>query len=159
MTSIKILQGIEIFNGLAYYELESISRLATEEKYTVQQMIFEEGTPTRKLYVVAEGTVEIKKWINNKSKQMVVDTVTPGKIFGWSALTKPPILTASAWVTKPTRLIAFSGDKLRDLFEKNTRIGYVVMSNLACVISQRLRHISEHLLKYSVRQKKSTDQE
>ncbi len=154
MVSIKILKDIEIFKGLTPDELQSIRQLTAEEIYENRQKVFEEGDSALKLYMLVEGEVEIKKWVDNKSRQVVVDTVTPGKIFGWSALTEPRTLTASAWTTKPTRFIIFSNGKLRKLFEKNTRIGYVVMFNLAHVISQRLRQTSEHLLKQSVKTKK-----
>lgn len=157
MVSVKQLKDIELFKGLTPDELQSIRQLTAEENYGSRQKVFEEGDPALKLYMLVEGEVEIKKWVDNKSKQVVVDTVTPGKIFGWSSLTEPRTLTASAWSTKPTRFIIFSNGKLRKLFEKNTRIGYVVMLNLAQVISQRLRHTSEHLLKQSLKTKEPVE--
>lgn len=153
MIPIDLVKNIELFKGLTADELELVRRLANEESYEINQKLFAEGERALNLYIIIDGEVAIKKQIEGKSGFLPVDTVVPGKIFSWSALTEPRTLTASAWTTKPTRLIAFSGDKLLTLFKENTRIGYVVMFNLAHVISQRLRHISDYLLKHSLKLK------
>jgi len=56
--------------------------------------------------------------------RLAIDTVGPGEIFGWSAVTEPFTFTAAAWTIEETELLVFKGDVLRDLFKKNNHIGY-----------------------------------
>ncbi len=78
-------------------------------------------------------------------KALAIDTVGPGEIFGWSAVTEPFTFTAAAWTIEETELLVFKGDVLRDLFKKNNHIGYKVIMKVGAVISSRFRHLSQRL--------------
>lgn len=144
MISAYLLRNLELFNGLSDHEIALIAQVSRNEQFSSGQMLFKEGEPAVKIYALIEGEVEILK--HDAGNVIIVDRVVPGKIFGWSALTEPAVLTASARTVKPTKLIVTDNNKLKCLFEKNPRMGYVVMSNLTRVISQRLSHFSKKLL-------------
>ena len=143
MVAIETLKEISIFAGLAEYELEHIAKISHEEVLEEDKRIFAEGALADKLYIVVEGEVAIKI---TACGIITVDTVCDGEVFGWSALTEPYSLTAAAYTTKKTRLIAIAGDVLRDLFGKNNHIGYVVIKELASVISNRLKQSRNSLV-------------
>jgi len=143
MVSIEALNEISIFKGLKDYELEQVAKISHEEVLEGDTRIFAENALADKLYIVLEGEVEIRI---TGCGEIVVDTVKNNEIFGWSALTEPYSLTAAAFTTKKTRLIAISGDVMRDLFEKNNHIGYLVVKELASVISNRLKQSRKNLI-------------
>lgn len=146
MVTIDVLKGVTILRELADHELENIAKIAHERTYESGARIFAEGALAQRMFILLEGEVELRIWNNHETGPFTVDTITNGEIFGWSALTEPYSLTAAAWVTKEAKVIAISGDSLRDLFEKNNHIGYLVMRRIASVISWRLKNLRAKLL-------------
>lgn len=127
------LKKFSIFDGLDDRDLQLIAEHAKEETYRKGSRIFEEKALATDLYMVIEGRIAIK--MGNRE----VDYVEPGGIFGWSTVTEPYTFTAAAWVAEETRALVIRGEVLRDIFEKNSHIGYLVMREIASVISRRLK--------------------
>lgn len=146
MVSVATIKGINIFRELADYELENVAKTAYEETYESGQRIFAEGAWAQRMYVLVEGEIDIRIRPNRDAEQLTVDTVKEGEIFGWSSLTEPYSLTAAALAVKKSKVIVFRGDGLRDLFEKNNHIGFLVMKGIASVISSRLRKTRTRIL-------------
>ena len=65
-----------------------------------------------------------------------------GGTFGWSALVEPNLATLSAHTTKPCKLVAIDGQKLRQLLEDDLSMGYQVMTKLAALVARKLRALS-----------------
>lgn len=132
------LKSFKIFRDLNERETELIAGIAREETYELGERIFAEKALATTLYLTLEGKVEIKI-SGDRSKQVVIDRVGPGEIFGWSAVIEPYTFTAAAWTSEKTKLIALRGERLKELFVKNNHIGYRVIKEIAVVISRRLK--------------------
>ena len=151
MSIIGVLKRCELFLGLDNNDLQRIADLPScqEKAYKSQEVIFEAGEDAKHLYVLEEGQVNLVVKIPTDSshlpEQTVVRTITQGGIFGWSALVPPHFLTMSAISKEPSKIISISGNELRTLFDKDTRLGYEVMHSLIQIIGARLRNI-EHFL-------------
>ncbi len=140
------LKKFEIFDGLNECELDVIREIAKKEVYEAEKRIFEENSLAANLYLVLKGEVVIQMRGGKNRERIPIDTIAPGEIFGWSAVTEPYTFTAAAYTLRPTELIVIKGDVLRDLFRKNNHIGYLVMTKIAAVISSRLRRLNEKLV-------------
>jgi len=141
------LRKLHLFKDLIDREVEVIAEYANEERYPAGRRIFEEKALATNLYLVIEGKVSIRMGEHLLAKQLEVDTVGPGEIFGWSAITEPYTFTAAAWTLEETTVIVISGDVLRHIFESNCYIGYPVMRGIASIISGRLRSVREEVVK------------
>ena len=146
MVSIQDLKGFELFNGLEDAELGEIAKLCREHVYEPESICFTEGSKAEDVYLLREGEVEIVFRSPRRCSKAAVTIIGPGRVFGWSALVEPGILTASARCTKRARVISIRGADLIDIFEKNSHIGYVVMKNLSAVIGSRLTRTRKRLL-------------
>ena len=142
----EVLKKFDVFKGLADYELENVAELANIADYDAGKRIFDEKSQANYFYFVLEGKVEIKMRAEKGKDLLPIDTVGPGEIFGWSAVTEPFTLTAAAWTLEKTKLFVFKGEVLRDLFKKNNHIGYTVMMAVSSVISSRLRKLNQKLV-------------
>ncbi len=140
------IKNFEIFKDLNDDELHEIISISEKQSFESQQKIFGEGNWARKIYLLLEGEVKIQSKSNVQSEVLTIDTVSRGDIFGWSALTEPYSLTATALSIRKSVVSAWRGDALRDLFEKNTRIGYVFMGEIARVVSSRYKHTRTKLI-------------
>jgi CRP/FNR family cyclic AMP-dependent transcriptional regulator len=143
MVSIEELKRFEIFSGLTDAEVKSIGEIAKKKKYKKGTRIFEVMSQAANLYLIMNGQIEIRMRVDKGLKQLPVDTVGPGDIFGWSAVTEPYTLTAAAWALEDSELLVLNGEVLRDLFKKNNHIGYIIMMEIAAVISSRLRNLNQ----------------
>jgi CRP-like cAMP-binding protein len=137
------LRQFKIFQGLTDSELQNIAEIAKKEEFPAEKRIFEEKSIASNLYLLLHGKVIIKKKSDMGHGQIIIDTIGPGEIFGWSSITEPHNFTAAAHTVEESELLTISSDVLRDLFKKNNHIGYRVMNEIASVISSRFRHLSQ----------------
>ncbi len=138
MVPLEALRKSDIFESLTDDELAAVGKLAREEIYEAGTCIFCENEIARNLYVVHEGRVAILINIG-RGRQTVIDTVTRGGSFGWSAMVPPFVLTGTAKAIDKSRIILIPGDELRVLCRANCRTCYTIMEKLATIISARLR--------------------
>ena len=131
--------------GLDDNELQKIAALPScrQEVYKVGETISSQGQVAQNLYVLDQGKVNLVVNLpvtpSRSARQVVVDTVTRGGIFDWSALVPPHILTRSVVCAEPTRVLSINGAELLHLMESAPHIGYQVMKGLVHIIGWRLR--------------------
>lgn len=138
MVSLDTLRLANIFEGLADDQLARVAKIAHEETIEPGKIIFKENDEAQDLYVVLEGRVAILIDIGG-GKQTMVDTVTKGEPFAWSALVPPYMLTASAKTVERTRVLVMPGKEMHEFCLEDCRMCYTIMENLARTISTRLK--------------------
>jgi len=146
MIPLETLKKCEIFSGLKDYELEVIGEIAKAAEYKAGSRIFEENSIATNLFFICKGKVEIRMRSSQGKGMLPIDELESGEMFGWSAVTTPHSFTAAAHTLEDSELIVFKGEVLRDLFKKNNHIGYLVMMQVASVISSRLRNLNQQMV-------------
>jgi CRP/FNR family cyclic AMP-dependent transcriptional regulator len=147
MVSVETLNKFDVFRGLNNEELRKIAMVCREHTFEQGQIVFSEGSKAEDLYILQKGKVAIEMELHPSGRRVkaTVTTLGPGRLFGWSALVEPHILTASASCEEKAEAIAIKGADFLDLFEKDNHIGYVVMKNLAAIVSSRLTRTRQRL--------------
>ncbi|OGO04350.1 MAG: hypothetical protein A2Y60_03185 [Chloroflexi bacterium RBG_13_54_9] len=143
MAVLAALKRCDVLLGLTDGDLAKIANLPSsrEEAYQVGETIFEEGDVAENLYLLDEGKVNLTMEVGPYPlPAAVVETVTKGGVFGWSALVVPHILTHSAICVERCRVITIKGKELTNLMDDEPGIGYEIMNGLVRVISSRLRN-------------------
>ena len=137
----EILKKISLFRGLNEDELEEIAKFCSVRAYEVGELCQSEGQMADQVHFIHKGKLGVEFHIPNIAygcKDIVLDTLGSGDIFGWSALLK-----GTPWSTlraiEPTEAIYINATDLLNLCNSNNRIGYMVMKNLATIITSRLR--------------------
>ena len=133
------LKEFRVFQNLNDREVSLIAEYADEEVIPGGQRIFQEGSLATRLFLLEKGRVAIRMAADKVREPLEVEVLHPGEIFGWSAVTEPYTFTAEAWTLEECKVIVLSSDVLRDIFKKNSHIGYLVMREVASVISERLK--------------------
>ena len=147
------LKRAEVFLELSDNELEKIAALPScrEETYQEGDVIFSAGDFARTMFVLKDGQVELvadlRRPEQESSSAVVVDRITTGDFFGWSALVGPHSRVFSAVSKRYSEVIHIDGDELLSLFEEDNRIGYRFFHSLSTVIGTRLRYMEQTLLK------------
>lgn len=153
MGIVETLKRAEVFLGLDDSDLNKIAALPScrEETYQPGEVILRSGDEAKYLYVLKEGQIDLVMKIPPESKlaatQVVVDTITTGGFFGWSAVVEPHFYVMSGICKRPSRVVVISGAELMSLFDSDYFIGYKVFQSLSRIIGTRLRDTEQILLK------------
>lgn len=147
MLTNEILANFDLFGGLPDKVLTSIADLSREASFATRTVIFAEGRPADRIYLLLEGTVGLSVSPTSLPEPMTITLLkSPGQAFGWSAVVGSGYYTAAAQALTDVCAIAIDGRALLDYLEQNPCEGFVMMKRLAQVVSQRLGTIRTLLL-------------
>ena len=128
------LRKVDILEGLAEEELQSIAQYFEEENVNTGVTLCEEGAKAERLYVLEQGTVSV-----SFKAGVQYDIDVPGRIVGWSFLVPPFLYTASAVVKTPSKILVIKSPDFYYVIHKEPKMGMKVINNLAQVIASRLK--------------------
>jgi CRP-like cAMP-binding protein len=146
---ITYLKQSDIFFQLTQTQLELIANLCREVEYSADQVIFEENSSSKELYVIVHGEVDIlvsTAIINGKTParlpdKVVIATLRRGQSFGEVALVDEGLRSATARAAvKDTHLLVIPRDKLILLCDTYPQLGYRLLYNLAADLAMKLRN-------------------
>lgn len=133
------------FKGLNAKQLQLLAASALEMQFENGQIIFKEGSPANRFYLILRGKVVLES--ENADHNMIpIQTLGPGDDLGWAWLFPPYSLHLTARALEPTRTIFFYGTRLRDQCEEDHELGYQLMQRVAQVATQYLRITQQRLL-------------
>ncbi len=135
----QVLRGVMLFAGLSDAELEAVAEICKERHLYRGEVLAEQGAPGDEFYVVTDGFLEISIAGDTTSSQVLVN-LGKGQIIGEMALIdqgprSATVRAISVAVVQVIRRVDFEA-----VCEKNTRIGYIVMKDIAADLSFKLRH-------------------
>jgi CRP/FNR family transcriptional regulator, cyclic AMP receptor protein len=140
MLKIEKIQNYSLFTGLTINELEKIAPLCQRRTYESNSVILTPDTFSAELFILEGGNdaIQIEVPLSKFGNNIVIHTLTKGETFGWASLGFQHIKTARVRCLERVEVVAINAKGLMDLFERDNHIGYIVMRNLADIISNRL---------------------
>jgi len=152
---VNFLKQSDIFYQFTPTQLELVGNLCQEVVFNSGDLVFQENSGSKELYVIMQGEVDIL--INRDTtgelggKETAVARLRRGQSFGEVALVDEGLRSASARaVQKDTRLLVIQRDKIVMLCETYPQLGYRLMYNLAADLAMKIRNtdlrIREQLL-------------
>ena len=139
----KILE-FKIFEGVSLEELDAILDISEEKLYQAGDVILEEssfGTDSD-FYVILQGNVKVELQASRMnsddklSKRLAV--LKSSEVFGEIGLLKNRRRTAKVSAYSDLNVLKINQKKLFQLFIYNPRLGYIIMKNLAGILSDRI---------------------
>lgn len=165
MISPELIRRFPFFAGLDHEQIAALANVAQEQNVDTGKYFFREGEELCCFYLLLEGAVGIVVELPDqkvehtvaeqitgefKTRDVVVTTVGPGEVFGWSGLVSPHEATAGAKALVPSRVVTFDCRELRKIFQDDCRFGYLMMEKIARLIRSRLRDLrTESLALYA----------
>ena len=141
----ELIAHAPVFAGLGSEDLTLIAGCAQNVGFDDGQLLFREGEPADTFYVVRRGRVSLELHTPERGG-LVIDTIEPGEVVGWSWLFEPYVWHFDARAAGPLRAIAFDGACLRGKCEDDKELGYELMKRFAQVMIDRLQHARVRLL-------------
>ncbi|GAB4579677.1 MAG: cyclic nucleotide-binding domain-containing protein [Anaerolineales bacterium] len=135
----QVLRGVMLFAGLSEAELEEVAAICQERKLARGEILAEQGAPGDEFFVVTDGFLEISVAGGESAAQVLVN-LGRGQIIGEMALIDQGPRSATVRAVSEAKVQVIRRLDFEALCEKNTRIGYVVMKDMAADLSFKLRH-------------------
>jgi CRP-like cAMP-binding protein len=136
-----------LFAGLTSEQIERISALGREVTYRRGDVIVREGEPSDDVYVVCRGMVEVLVTkgaipdVPGPPPMKSIVELGPGQSFGEMTLVDRGVRSATIrCVEDGTVLYTIPRRELLALCDSDSRVGYLLMRNVASDLSFKLRH-------------------
>lgn len=136
---IDFLKTIRLFEGIKKRDVIHILENLQERTYLKGETIFAQGDIGRALFIVMSGKIALSRMDRESGKSEVIAEVRPGEFFGEMALLEEMPRTATAYALEETRVFMLFKIKLESLLFSRPRIGVVIATQLAEIMSARLR--------------------
>lgn len=144
MAEYELLRKMDLFWGMNDSELKLFWDIASSTQFAAGQVIFEEGDPCDRLYIITSGAVEISTLISDDARQ-VLGELRRGSECGEMALIDDAPRSATARALEATTLLSVGRDAFLDLIEHNATFAAKALINLSRTLSKRLRATNDVL--------------
>ena len=138
------------FEGMKPEHLEVIAGCATEATFQLGQILFREGEPANKFYLIQNGRVALEAH-EPAHGTVSVQELGAGDVLGWSWLFPPFVWHFQARALERTETIVLDGAHLLVAAERNGNLGYELMKRVAQVLIHRLQATRKQLLMQHMR--------
>jgi CRP-like cAMP-binding protein len=143
---IPLLKKQKIFEQLSEEELGLIANIARLEHFYKGEMIFEDTSPGKDLYIILSGEAQIYLEAITPNETLILETIAPGEILGEFAVVDSGPRSATAVCSMETTALVINGKDMMALFEIHHRMGFLVIRNMARIICGRIRKTNLRLV-------------
>lgn len=137
----EFLRTLVLFQDLRDRELGLLAHALHSRTYHAGETLFLEGDIGRALFILESGKIDLLR-DGPDGERRTIFTVTPGEFFGEMALLEQLPRTASAVALEKAHVYLLYRSKLDQLLHRYPRIGVAIMTQLAQLLSARLRRAS-----------------
>ncbi|MCB2194966.1 MAG: aspartate ammonia-lyase [Bacteroidetes bacterium] len=135
------IKEIELFKGLSEKEFEVLAQNIVEKKYKKGELLFEENGPRKDIFIIYKGEVELFKSVHFGAETRL-SYFSKGDFLGEGSWANDSPHSTSA--RAKTETIVFSIN--RKFFDENGPAAVKIFSNIARVISRRMRHANNRMI-------------
>ena len=139
------LRASPIFVGLPARDVEALAADAREAPCRAREYVFHEGDAAAWLCLVKTGRVRIVRH-SRTGKDVVLELLGPGEVFGGVAVIERRPYPASAQATEPSVVVRIPADVVVDLAARHPS----VVREMALLIGRRLRAAHDSVKSLSV---------
>ncbi|MBW2222492.1 MAG: cyclic nucleotide-binding domain-containing protein [Deltaproteobacteria bacterium] len=138
MAAIEDLKNNEFFKGIPDSDIKEILPFCKKKSFDTGINICTHGVRGKEFFLLLDGRVELKI-PTDKEYGLAVVFAKVGDAFGFSGLLEPHTYTSMARCVKRANVIAIEMDPFLDfIYNKNIKLGFSIMKNLALIIMNRL---------------------
>jgi CRP/FNR family transcriptional regulator, cyclic AMP receptor protein len=134
----KILSTVEGFAKLSNEELEVIATIANPVKYELGVHVVNEGDQSDELFIIFKGQVSID-FQSYSGQKVNICRIGEQQLFGELSYLDNQPRSASATTTEEAKILVLKRIDLDLCFSEFPTIGYKVMSELAQLVTRKLR--------------------
>jgi len=137
--------GFALFRGLPEGERATLAAAASRREPADGEILYTEGAPATDVFLIERGQVTLR--VLRDGRPVIVGTLGPGEVLGWSSLRDDPVSLATARATGPVRLVAIPAEALLALLTGGTPAGRTTTQRLLGVAAVHLAAAREQMIR------------
>jgi CRP-like cAMP-binding protein len=141
MASIDRIQEIPLFRNLTVEELQIFADRMKEQEFEEGTVIFNEKAPTKSLFFILNGRVNIYKMLFGSASFLTI--LDKNDLFGEVSFIDEKARSASASTVGPSKLLELSHDVFDKISDENPRLGVKFLFELMKELSRKFRAVNE----------------
>lgn len=127
----KLLKQTPLFNSLSQRDIRFLTQIARQLELPADTILFKEGELGNRLYVIAEGEIEIIKAFGTP-EEIILRVCTPSESIGEMSLLNPEgVRSATVRAKTAVRLIEIAGEDFELLLLARPGIAYAVARSIS----------------------------
>ena len=142
--AVELLSKISLFSALQPSYLRRIANLGIEEDYPLNALIFKEGAPGDKMYLILSGAVRISRQVPGMGEEALA-VLRAGTHFGEMALIDDFPRSADARAHEACRLFVVRKEDMEDLLFVDRDLAYDLLWSFVRTLSSRLRETNDKM--------------
>ena len=150
---VSLIQRIGLFNDVESAELMPIAQQMTEKTYQDGEVVFLEGEPGDRLYLIAEGNMHV--YVEREGSIITYDHLQTGECFGEMALVEDAPRSATVRSEGLSLCHTLSKEAFLDLLDRNPNIALGMIKSLV----GRLRRNNVQIQEFARRGSNTLDEE
>jgi CRP-like cAMP-binding protein len=127
----------EVFQDLPAEYRAFLASCETAVEFDADAFLFHEDEPAERFYVLLQGRIALEAHVPGRPS-IVVATLRPGDLVGWSWLLPPYRTHFDAHAIESCRLIRFDALPLRQRLAKDCTFGYELYRRMTPILVARL---------------------
>ncbi|MGD0610149.1 MAG: cyclic nucleotide-binding domain-containing protein [Anaerolineales bacterium] len=147
MVSPELLLNYPFFAMLSEEQRKAVALITEQKAYPKGTILLKENTSATKLMVLLEGDLDLIYSGGGEGAitNALVGSIAPGEACGVSSLIEPYQYISSVKATVPVTVIEIDGIALRALMQVDSKLGFVMMRNIAAAVLERLKYTQVEL--------------
>jgi CRP/FNR family cyclic AMP-dependent transcriptional regulator len=141
---IALLRKIHLFDDLTERELGKIRDICVVETHAKDTILFFEGDPGNRCYLITRGAVRVSKFIPNIGEEALA-VLKEGDYFGEMALIDNFPRSAHAIANTDIEVLAMDKTELDYVLNMDHELGYKLLWRFTETLSKRLRETNEKM--------------
>ena len=124
--------------GMNPHQLALLTDCAIAVHFKPGDVILHEGEVANRFYLIESGRIVLEA-DRDPGDRIILETVGPGELLGWSWLFPPYTWQFTARAVEPTDAIFFYGTILREYCERDHSLGYELFKRMGAIMIKRLQ--------------------
>jgi len=137
METLEALKQCDLFHALNDHEMEVMAGICDRRSYKKGERIMDEGEVGTEIFVIPQGQVGIDFKVSDGVYIQRAHHAVRGDVFGELSLFGHK-RSARVNALEDIELLSIPIDRLRGVMREYPRIGYVLMTNLARILAERV---------------------
>jgi CRP-like cAMP-binding protein len=136
------LRQKSVFKGLTMAQMQEIMSAMKEHEFNEGENVIEEDQINERLWIIVEGEISILKKEDTTDRHHQLSTLGPGDIIGEVSVLDHQHASATCRVKTKSKLLSLDSQTLNTLSKGEKSVDAIISSNLAQVLSERLRQVN-----------------
>ena len=145
MPDVDALADFAVLGGLSAEQRGTVAATGREVSYAAQELVFDEGQPAEGCWLILSGRIALTTEVPGRGS-VVVQTLGPGDVLGWSWLIAPRRWHFRAVAVEPVAALELDTVRLRALADEDPALGYPLTLGLFASLLDRLQSTRARLL-------------